>query len=234
MNKARTDHYTHTLPWFDSGPRVLSSVGYFKYQKVYQDNLAAVQIAVASLGANWDQLVSDAEVILNGIQQGLFDPAEYPTATEITTRFGMSLAVDPMPTTEDFRLNLAASEVQRIEARMRETGNRRLAATTAELWTRLQSVVQHMSDRLQAYSVTPEGKVQSPFRDSLVSNITELLDLIPSLNLTNDPMVDQFAEDIRATLVLHTPAELRDSQTTRECVARTADDILARMSEFVA
>jgi hypothetical protein len=229
-NDARTEHYRRTLPWSDDGPRILSAAGYFDYQRTYGDNVAAFEQAKQDLYNSWPQLVTDAQQILNG----LFNPADYPDQSQLMSHFRMSMDILPMPTSSDFRVSLAESEVNRIRQDIESSNTVCLQSAVGDIWTRLQSVVQHMSDRLQAYSVTPEGKVQSPFRDSLVSNITELLDLIPSLNLTDDPDITAFSQSIRADLTQYTPAELRDSEPARKSVASQADDILARMSEFVA
>ena len=58
---------------------------------------------------------------------------------------------------------------------------------------RLYEAVQHLADRLTAYKVTGEG-VEHPFRDTVVTNLVKLVDVLPKLNITNDPELERLAE----------------------------------------
>ena len=42
---------------------------------------------------------------------------------------------------------------------------------------------EHLAERLQAFQVTEEG-VEHPFRDSVVTNLVKLVDILPKLNVT--------------------------------------------------
>ena len=88
-----------------------------------------------------------------------------------------------------------------------------------------------MAERLRAYDPAKPGA--SPFRDSLVENIQKLLDVLPSLNLTNDPKIALFADEMRE-LCAHDAQSLRDNMFTREDVAAKAEAMLDQMRQFVA
>jgi hypothetical protein len=66
-----------------------------------------------------------------------------------------------------------------------------------------------------------------------VGNITALLDVIPGLNLTGDPLMDQFAQEIRVKLTAFSPEDLRGSGLARERTAARAEEILDRMNNFI-
>jgi hypothetical protein len=70
-----------------------------------------------------------------------------------------------------------------------------------ELWQRLYEAVSHMAERLQVYKVTEEG-VEHPFRDSVVTNLVKLVDVLPKLNVTGDPELERLAAQVRASLLV--------------------------------
>ena len=86
-----------------------------------------------------------------------------------------------------------------------------------------------MATRLRLFRRTSGGKVQHPFRDSLVENVREIVRLAPALNLMDDPRIAELCADIERTLAVHDPDQLRSSAALRESVAEEADAILRRM-----
>lgn len=226
---ARAKHYLRTLPWKDGGDRVLSSAGYMAYADEMREFQTQYSSAIDKFCAGYDVAREDARIKLSG----LFDESDYPDTGEIRSKFGMVFEVSPLSASEDFRVNLGEAETARIKAQIESDGNARLQKAMADVWERLSGVVSHMVTRLKNYQELPNGKVQNPFRDSLVSNITELLDLLPTLNLTEDVNIGQFASDIRASLTAYTPEQLRESETLRADVASKADEILSKMTAFL-
>jgi hypothetical protein len=227
---ARLEHYNRTLPWRDGGDRILSSAGYFQYtqeMREYQDKWTA---AVDKFVTGYPQYVQDARTSLNG----LFDADDYPSDAAIREKFGLSFDLVPMPEAADFRVDLGTEETARIKSQIESDSRAMLDRAMRSVWERLADVVGRMADRLKAYAILPSGKVDNAFRDSLVSNIVELLDLLPTLNITDDARINQFAADIRANLVQYSPEQLRESETLRADVANRADEILAKMSGFLA
>jgi hypothetical protein len=101
-----------------------------------------------------------------------------------------------------------------------------------DVWGRMRDVVGKMAERLRAYD--PNNASAAPFRDSLVSNITELLEVVPSLNLTGDAAVTDFAARIRQDLTGFDAQALRDNMFTREDVAQRAESIYNQMAAFIS
>ncbi len=227
---ARDDHYYLTLPWTDVGFRILSSAGYFKYNQTMKAHETAFWNEFRTVfQPNYNQYREDARVKLNG----LFNADEYPSAAEIEKKFAFVLTVDGIKEAADFRVDLGDAETARIKAEIETRVQSQIALAVKDIWTRLSSVVAKMSERLNAYTETENGVVGT-FRDTLVTNIVELLDVVPLLNITSDPAIDQFCKRIRRELTAHSPEELRDSEIVRKDTARRADDILSQMSGYLA
>src|SRR5207237_7865609 len=225
----RAEHYKLSLPWRDSGDRILSSAGYFQYAETMRNKQSELESVWEEFFANYPQFVEEARAKLNG----LFNPADYPDATAIRTKFAFNLEVLPVAQADDFRVNLGTEETERIKQRLQQDSAAQIARAMSDVWARMRDVISAMSTRLKLYKETAEG-TSHPCRDSLVTNITDLLAIIPILNLTDDPNVIQFAQAMNDGLTCYSPEQLRTSEWRREDVAKRADEILSKMSAFIA
>ncbi len=54
------------------------------------------------------------------------------------------------------------------------------------------------------------------FKNSLVNNIADLVDILPEMNLTNDPKLAEIAEKIKQDICVFDPEELRNDEQTRK------------------
>lgn len=226
----RQEHYRLSLPWRDSGDRILSSVGYFDYAKTLRAKQMEWETAVAAFCDSYPSYVESARAKLNG----LFNEADYPNVADIRKKFSFKFEVLPLPVASDFRVNLGDAEVERLRNQVQRDSEAQLARAMRDVWERMSAVVSKMSERLKLYKVKADGSVDNPFRDTLVTNITDLLGIIPALNLTADVNVAQFAAAINDELTRYSPDQLREAEYARTDTAARADEILAKMSAFIA
>ena len=68
------------------------------------------------------------------------------------------------------------------------------------------------------------------FRDSLIENAVELVDLLKHFNLTNDPTMEQARLDLRDAINDHDAQDLRDNFVAREAVKSKVDEILGKFN----
>jgi hypothetical protein len=92
--------------------------------------------------------------------------------------------------------------------------------------------VSHMAERLSAYKATEQG-VEHPFRDTIVSNLVKLVDVMPRLNVTGDPELKRLTEQVRASLLVDA-TELRKSESVRTETAMQAARIARQMNAYMA
>ena len=136
-----------------------------------------------------------------------------------------------MPDAGDFRVTLGDEEKERIKRQITATVEASLQVASRELWQRLYEAVSHLAERLQAYKVTEEG-VEHPFRDSVVTNLVKLVDVLPKLNVTGDPELERLAAEVRTSLLVD-PQQLRKSELVRAETAKEATAIAARMAAYM-
>lgn len=230
VNSLRREHYFLTLPWSDEGYRILSSTGYFEYQKRINGLIFEGKAALEEFWPKYEQFKAEMKASLNG----LYKEEDYPPVDELKAKFGVDIKIKPMPTNkDDFRVKLPAATVKKIQQSIEDDAKQVVENAIKDVYGRLHSVIEHAAERLKAYKVTEQDKIEGRFRDSLVTNIVELLDVIPALNITDDAELNKFAATIRKDIAAHPAQVLRDDEAVRNAVVSKADAILAKMKAFV-
>ncbi|MCX8109216.1 MAG: hypothetical protein N3G20_10470 [Verrucomicrobiae bacterium] len=204
-------HYRCTSPW-DDGYRLISNAG-----------LAAYDQQMAGLKAEYDKLVQAfGEQYAMWCEQAYlmhrttYDPADYPPWDELKSRFVFRVEHYPVPEASHFNQTLRGLYAAELES----TIQARINAAVADTWERVLAPVRHMAETL----INPE----QVFRDSLVGNIREALDMIPSLICDTRPAFKQAVETIRSQLADLDPDVLRHNLVKRRDAAERAAAIVSR------
>jgi hypothetical protein len=139
----------------------------------------------------YDTAVSDAKQRLNG----LFDASDYPGAEKVRAAFTVDvryLAFGVPEKLESIRRDIFEREKAKAAASWREAGDEvRLALRAA-----LAELVDHMVERLHGNG---DGKPKV-FRDTLVTNVQEFLELFDARNVTDDGQLAEVVERCRSVL----------------------------------
>ena len=215
---ARTAHYFHTLAWSDEGWRLLPTSNH----TAYTDELRALQGQFASRLAECVRDYPRLQEIARARLNGMYKAADYPHPAAISDRFRISTEFTPVPAAGDFRLDeLTADELQRVEQSVTNRGEQATADAVADAWRRLHEVVSAMRERL--------AQPDAIFRDSLVSNARDVVEVLGRLNVTGDASLEAMRATVAADLTQYDPQELRDAPAIREQTAARADEILTAM-----
>lgn len=217
VNKARTFHYEKTLAWGDNNERLLSTKMYFDYLTEMINLKSEFETAVRNFLANYDRVIDEAKIRLNG----MFKQSDYPSRNEIESKFAFSYQFMPVPD-NDIRLNLQNDELDKIKASVEAAVKNRLADAVKEIWTRVKDSLTAMRNKLQDSDAI--------FRDSLFSNVWELVELLPKLNVTDDANINAICNDMAA--LKYTPDEVRANAASRNNAAKEVDDILKKFNSF--
>jgi len=204
VTTARNEHYAMTLPWSDEGPRVLSSQLYFTYMQKMREYKDKFLAKANGLLAEYPYHREEAKRLLGN----LFSETDYPTPDELSMKYAFNVRVQPLPKGSDFRCNIPDEELAEVRQQMEGENSALLKRATDEAYARVHKVATAYVDRL-----ADTGTV---FRDSLVWNARELVDLLPALNITNDPRLDDLTEKLSVHLSKHDPQVLRTNMGARK------------------
>ena len=220
VSNIRNYHYEATLPWDDSGARILPAAMFMDYSKKMRELRTNFESAVSDFVDNYDDYREEARIRLNG----MFNEDDYPSRFEVESKCSVETNIEPVPSSDDFRVNIQSKDQDRLKAELDNRVDSLVKSAMADLYDRLFSVVNSMVERLSGDGI---------FRDSLVGNIEDLVSIIPKLNLTNDPKIEEFRKEVLKKLTVKSPAELRSDPKVKIAVASDAQAILDKMSGYL-
>ncbi|MBW4040242.1 MAG: hypothetical protein HIU91_15555 [Acidobacteria bacterium] len=209
--------YTITLPWSDEGFRLLPSNFYFDLMAKMREFESSFEQGVESFLTVYPQYIEQVRPELNG----LFREEDYLSPAQLRDKFGVKLEILPIPSGADFRVQMSADEQARVAREIDTSVRQSLTRGTEDLWKRLREVVSHMVDRL--------NEPESRFHASLVTNVFDLVEILPRLNVNGDADLNRFAEEIRQRLCTYTAQDLKKHDLLRVTTATDAADLVAQM-----
>jgi hypothetical protein len=216
----RTKFYTNTSPWGIEGTFMLSSKNYLSFTNEFRKEKGEWQYLVDDFLNNYDDLRQDAQRVLGQ----LYNEDDYPSQDMLARKFSMDLAIFPVPST-DFRVAIGDEELAEIqkdvERRVMDAQNHAMQ----DLWDRLYKQVEHMTEKL--------SDPKAIFRDSMVENARELCSLLPRLNFTDDPNLENLRQQVEANIARHHPDALRNDPDLRQDTAAEAKAIMEKMKTFM-
>jgi hypothetical protein len=218
--QVRQYFYKTTLPWSDEGFRLLPSNLYFDLTARMREFEASFEQGVEGFLQVYPQYIEQVRPELNG----LFREEDYPAAEKLRKKFGVKLEVLPIPTGNDFRVQMSAEE-QRVAREIDTNVRESLTRGTEDLWKRLREVVSHMVDRL--------NEPESRFHATMVTNVFDLVELLPHLNVSNDVDLNRFADQIRQRLCGFTAQDLKKHDLLRVATATDAAEIVAEIDSVL-
>lgn len=228
-NALRDHHETNTLPWTLTGVGLLPGANYFTYMGEHRRLKILFEKARDDLLAGYEAAKEEAK---NNLAD-LYREEDYPTAEQLARRIGCDINIMPLPDASDFRVTLGDVEEARIRAEIEASVNAAVDAAVRSLWQRVHDTVARMAMRLEKFERDPTtGNVTHPFRDSLVGNLRELVDLLPRLNMSSDPALERMTERLRASLCAQEPDDLRNDDTLRQAHIRECRSVLDIMQAY--
>lgn len=211
-----------TIPWSDSGPRIVTMENLFNggYKQELDNRKAEFERLVDVFLGVYPTLISAAAFQLGD----LFDREEYPTPETIRSKFRFNYTLTPIPTANDFRIEIGELAKRELIEQYEAAFNERLNNAMRDVWDRLHECLTHMSERL---ANDEEGK-RKLFHGTLLTNARELIDLLAKLNVTGDAKLEEARRDLQNALLNTEIDTLKESDYVRENVKSKVDAILGK------
>jgi len=225
QSEVRAEWYKMGERWFDNGTRAFKGV---KLIDVTQQML------------QWDR-EHDALVerfmrvypsMVAGKQYDLgsdYNPRDYPPADVVRSKFYFKFDYFTIPDSADIRLmeGIPPEEVEAMVEEAEKQMKERLHASLSSAATKLFKCVEKMHEKLSV-KVGEPGHI---FRDSLVDNLVDLIEIMPNLNIIDDPALKALTVEAKK-LTMYSPEVLREDATARELAAKKAGDLASKLSSM--
>jgi hypothetical protein len=207
-----------TMPWSDTGLRLLPTAQYFKYHQQMTAIQNEYDRLVNEFIRTYDWAISQAQARLGD----LFNPADYPSTDSIRSKFSFRLSYIPLPDAGDFRIDIGNEATEQVRTHYQTYYETQLNNAMQDVWQRAYSALSNMSERLD-YADHEQKKV---FRDTLVSNVLDIVDLLDVCNVANDSQMSALRLKLDDALRGVTPDALREDGYLRAETKRAVDDVI--------
>ena len=228
MNESRTQHYAQSLPWDDKGSRLLTVANYERYTGIMDGLRERVVRQRARFIEDYDHYVEQARIDLGK----LFRIEEYPSKEDLRDRFSISYRITAVPDADHFIAKLASDDTERVKRDIERHIEEQLHDAVGDLYRRLAEAVERVSERLDE---DDDGK-PLVFRDTMISNIRNLVDVVPRLNIFGDQRLAHLCEQVKDRIAGVEPDSLRPSgvfdPVVRAQVKRDADALMEQFAGY--
>lgn len=159
----------------------------------------------------------------------LFDERDFPPPDVLRRKFAFRFDFYSLPKSDDIRIvsGIDSAVAAEIAENARKSEHERIERAMQQAAQRLYKVVKSMHDTM----ATPIGEKGAKFNNSKLENILVLADLIPSLNLTNDPKLAKMALEAKK-IATKSPDELRENPDMRERAAKESGALVKKLGDM--
>jgi len=211
-------HNEQTLPWDNNGGRLLPSTKFNEYTMKFRESQRNLNSAVTEFLRDYPVYIAEAEERLGD----LFVQDDYPNVDEIKDKFELDSVFEKVPEAGDFRVDIPEHEQQKIREQIEGRVEEQHVQAMKRIWNRIFKAVEHMNKRL--------SEENGIFRDTLVGNIEQLVEVLPALNIMEDPVLSDMTQELRNSLCNYTPDELRRNKVLRQEMAEKSKEVMDKIS----
>ena len=213
VGSVRTYVYENTMPWSDSGIRLLPTASFLTFSQRMADSEQTFFSYVEDFIRVYPSLITAQAMALGD----MFKRDDYPDVSEIERKFNFRLNFMPVPRAGDFRVDVGNDAQKELQEKLAKLADERVEAAMADVRERLKTHLMRMQDRLGYDNVDGDRRTRK-FHDSLVTGALELCDMVKHLNIINDTTLDQARVGLVQALQGVDAKELRTNEAVRDDV----------------
>ena len=221
VSATRVEFYNLTLPWSDTGQRLVDIRNFLSVKDWLNDKTTEFRKLQSDFVQLYPNLVS-AQAFKMGT---MFDRTEYPDVMDVDKRFGFQFFFTPLPERGDFRVDVGHELATELQAEYDKVYSERTAQAMEDLWQRLYKVTKHISDR---FSDNDDGN-KKVLRDSVLDNALELCSLLSVMNVTHSQDLEWARKQLEDALHGVSMDDIRTSDGLRKNVKAKVDELTDKL-----
>jgi hypothetical protein len=225
VTETRATVYDNTLPWSDSGIRLLPSAKFMEFNAKLQQAEDKFYGLVTEFVQVYPSLITAQAMALGN----MFNRNDYPHPSDIEHRFRFSVNYMPVPSSGDFRVDIGNDAQEELRKKLSALADERVEHAMKDIKTRLLDHLKRMSDRLTIDYVSGEA-VPRKFHDSLLEGAHDLCEMAQSLNVINDHQLSDARKALLKAIGNVDVKDLRKDIGARTEVKTQVDDILSKFN----
>lgn len=223
MEAFRKFHYAITIPW-KHGAALLNPLALDEYEERFRFHKAEHDRLVAEFFADLEDAKAAVKGKLTDTETGdcWFLESDYDDLTPAA--FDFDCTIEPMIHDADFDrfANLIGEEkAKELADKLNAENQRAFQASCDSVAQRLLDALRKTSDKLNN---------ANRLHDCVMDSLQELTDLLPVLNITDDPEIEKTRKSLAALFRKHSAITVKSESGRKDCAAKV-DEILARFGK---
>jgi len=225
ITETRSYVYDNTLPWSDSGIRLLPSARFMEFNAKLQQAEDKFYGLVTEFVTVYPSLITAQAMALGD----MFNRNDYPQPTDIEHRFRFNVNYMPVPASGDFRVDIGNDAQEELRKKLASLADERVEYAMKDIKQRLSEHLKRMSDRLSVDYINGEA-VPRKFHNSLLDGAHDLCEMVDALNIINDPQLAEARKALKQAIGGIDVQDLRKDIPTRTDIKAQVDDVLSKFS----
>ena len=221
----RVFHQDMTFPW--GMHNLLPTSRYFDYHKRITEMFQKWDGLVSEVLASYEWQLAHTHALADKMGD-VFTPDEYPTVDEVRSKFSYRLGYYPVPR-NDWRVEMNQAGLTQMQEQFSDYVENNVKGMFTRVDDQLLKPLQTMSKRLD-YTDNEDKQV---FRNTLVTNLVEMIDTLEQVNVTNDTELAETRMQLVEALDGVTADGLRDDAYLRRETKRKVDDLIKNLPSLM-
>jgi hypothetical protein len=221
--------YRVTLPWDDRGWRLLAIELFEDFQKEVKKYTKAYREKVLNFIDRIESHIEESRTMLGSA----FNAEDYKFISSpgvvdreyLLDQFCFEVEFNTVTDGNDLRASLTDDDREIIADQINQQALAKFQKANDHIIQNLHDCVSSIHERL--------CEKENVFRDTLITNLEDLCDLIPKMNIAGDPKINALAADAKKRLTKWEPEVLREVDSIRKDVADEAKEILDGMKGLI-
>lgn len=212
-SKLRVEHNRVTTPFAYDGVSVLAKELFFDYRNMFTGFKTSFINETENFLTQYPIHKANRASELGD----MFDPADYPSVEQLRSKFEMSVKFFPVPASDHFIVDMEKQYMDELRDGLMDELADTQRASVQSLYDRVSALLMHMHERL--------SDPQNVFRDTLVENIQQMVEVLPAMNMFDDPVLCEVHERLQKDVLIVDAQDLRVDMPMRKHIATTAFDL---------
>lgn len=214
-------YHAHTVPW-EFGVRLLKSTFYQECSTRMKFFSEEVVVLVKAFVKVYPSYILKAEEPQH--LGPLFKMEDYPKVADVKNKFGIIAKYSPVASPGDFRLELDKALLDELKSQHAVEFVSKQSEMTKKVWKKIHDAVMRAAKL---------AKKDSKVFDTIFTDLDELVDTLPALNLLDDPDMIRMEAELRAQLANKSADIIRNDPSAKLDVAMKAQALADKMSKFM-
>ncbi len=220
---ARIEHNKMTLPGTARNQRVLVGKMFLRHTTVMDGLRSEFYLAANNFFEVYPEIKRNAPDRMGK----MYRAEDFPSVSEIVHKYTFDVFISPMPETTDWRIDgVGDTEIKRLTKEVEENLQIQYNNCHMEVYARMAKILERLSAQAKSYSGAGAGLQQSLFND-----LKEISEVLPLLNIDNDPVINSIAETIRIDIAPIEPHDIRHNEELRNQIAKLSDTLLEKVTK---